>query len=405
MFRRKLFDKLIQHLPKKEFSIVTGPRQSGKTTLIRQMEEYCRSMDLPALMLNLENKSILADLSDHPFNLLKFLPPADRKICVFIDEVQVHPDPSNFLKLLYDEHADKIKIIATGSSAFYLDQRFRDSMAGRKRLFHLMTCSFDEYLALSGKPELANELERLEQNKEMKSAKIEYIKQEWENYLIFGGYPAVIAESAREEKIERLNEIRDAFVHRDIQDAGVANEAAFYQLFRILASQTGKLLNMNELAATLRIKHDTVQHYLSVLQKCFHIGLVKPFYKNLRKELVKMPKVYFFDNGMRNALLNNFNYFQDRTDRGELWENYVFKMLAEKHGTEMVHFWRTTGGNEVDFVLPYLQNPKAIEVKLNEAAFKPTKYRTFRDSYPDIPLEFNCLDPVTEYSFYRNNTM
>lgn len=405
MFRRNLYDKLIQHLPKKEFSIVTGPRQTGKTTLLRQLEEHCRKQDLPTLMINLENKSILSELIDHPLNLLKFLPRTENRTIVFIDEVQYHPDPSNFLKLLYDEHAAKIKVIATGSSAFYLDQRFKDSMAGRKRLFLLMTCSFDEYLSLSGKPELVPELERLENEKGAKSSNIEYLKNEWEKYLIFGGYPAVITEPERGEKIERLNEIRDAFVRRDIQDAAVSNEIAFYQLFRILAGQTGKLLNTNELASTLRIKHDTVQNYLSVLQKCFHIGLVKPFYKNLRKEIVKMPKVYLYDNGMRNALLNNFNSIQSRSDRGELWENYIFKVLVEKHGAEMVHFWRTTGGNEVDFILPYLQIPKAIEVKFNESAVKPAKYKIFRENYPDIPLEFNCMEPTEEYSFYRNSKL
>jgi uncharacterized protein len=268
-----------------------------------------------------------------------------------------------------------------------------------------MTCSFDEYLSLSGKPELVPELERLEVDKEAKSTNIEYLKNEWDNYLIFGGYPAVITEKDRPEKIERLLEIRDAFVHRDMQEAGVVNETAFYQLFRILAGQTGKLLNTNELASTLRIKHDTVQNYLTVLQKCFHIGLVKPFYKNLRKEIVKMPKVYLFDNGMRNALLNNFNFLHQRSDRGELWENHIFKILAEKHGTEMVRFWRTTGGNEVDFVLPFLHTPKAIEVKFSESAVKPAKYKIFRESYPDIPLEFNCMEPVGEYLFYRNKML
>lgn len=401
MYRRKLFDKLINHLFNKEFSIITGARQTGKSTLLRQLEDHCKKEEIPAVFLNLENKSILAELNENPKQIFSFLPTTEKRIVVFVDEIQYLSDPSNFLKLLFDEHSSQIKIIATGSSAFYLDNRFKDSMAGRKRIFNLLTCSFEEYLEIIGRHDLLEELYRILLNKEAKSLQIEFLRMEWENYMIFGGYPAVITETNRQEKIALLQEIRDSFVKRDIQESAVSNEIAFYQLFRILAGQTVNLVNVNELSTTLRIKHETVSNYLLVLEKCFHITLHRPFYRNLRKELVKMPKVALLDNGMRNCLLNNFQAVNTRTDKGELWENTVSRILLEKYGFDAVQFWRTSAGNEVDFVLPEIEKPKAIEVKYDEAQVNHNKYNIFRDNYPEIPLHFAWIYPFDENFFRR----
>ncbi len=201
-----------------------------------------------------------------PLNVFGYLPNKNKRTIILLDEVQYLDDPSNFLKLLYDEHNDKIKIIASGSSAFYLDDRFRDSLADRKRIFQLFTCSFDEYLELSDKPELLREKSRLSENPDNKSTKIDYLRVEWEKYLLYGGYPAVITEPDTDEKIVRLREMRDSFIKRDIQESGVSNENAFYSLKRIMASQTGNLVNVNELANKLRIQNSTVSNYLDVMQ-------------------------------------------------------------------------------------------------------------------------------------------
>lgn len=401
MYRRKLFDKLVAHLPKKEFSIITGARQTGKSTLLRQLEEYCKTENLPTAFLNLENKPILTELNNHPLNLLGFLPSSNQRIIVFIDEIQYLNDPSNFLKLLFDEHAHKIKLIVTGSSAFYLDKKFNDSLAGRKRIFNLLTCNFEEYLELSNKPQMVEEINRLNQQSGAKSLQLDYLRIEWENYMVYGGYPAVITESDKAEKISLLKEIRDSFVKRDILESGVSNEMAFYQLFRILAGQSGKLVNLNELSSTLRIKNETVGNYISVMQKCFHVVLSRPFFRNLRKELIKMPKVYLLDTGLRNCLLNNFQSLNIRTDKGELWENVVFRILADKYGINSVYFWRTTTGNEIDFLLPNIERPKAIEVKYDEVKVKPNKYKVFSEAYPEIPINFVWLQPFEEAFFRR----
>jgi predicted AAA+ superfamily ATPase len=398
---RNLFQPLLQHLSKKEFTIITGARQTGKSTLMKQLSEHCKKAELPAMFLNLENSNILAHLNESPLNLLSYLPVTAGRTVVFIDEIQYLKDPSNFLKLLYDDHAERVKIIATGSSAFYMDSSFKDSLAGRKKIFWLRTCSFDEYLQLRDRQDLLNDIARLQSSKKAKSVYMDTLRQEWEAYMLYGGYPAVITEPDNREKTERLTEIRDSYLKRDAIEANVNNEVAFYHLFRILAGQSGNLLNTNELSATLRIKHETVMNYVAILQKCFHITLVRPFYRNLRKELTKMPKVYLLDTGMQNSLLNNFQPLALRSDKGMIWETMCYKLLCEKHGVDDILFWRTTEGNEVDFVMPYLENPYSVEVKYDQASAKPTKYNKFTATYPDIPLSFAWLQPFDEDFFRR----
>ncbi len=404
MIRRKLFEDLKGHLDKKEYTILTGARQTGKSTLLRQLETYCKENLIPCIFLNLENKVILAELQASPLNVLKYLPDTEQRTVVFVDEVQYLDDPSNFLKHLYDEHAAQIKIVASGSSAFYIDDRFRDSLAGRKKIFHLYTCSFDEYLLLSGKPDLLEEKRRLILNQGAKSTQINYLQQEWENYMLYGGYPAVVTEPDKREKINRLREIRDSFVKRDILESGITNDIAFYNLFRILAGQSGNLVNINELSSTLRIRNETINNYLNVMQKCFHIALLSPFSQNLRKELTKMPKVFMLDTGLRNCLIDNFQYIVSRIDKGELWENTFFRILADQYDLSSIHFWRTSEGKEVDFVLSDTgEAPRAIEVKYDQAHVKPGKYKLFTTAYPDIPLSFVWMSPFNEDFFRRIN--
>ena len=399
--QRNLFIKLKAHLKKKEFTILTGARQSGKSTLLKQLQAASSAESIPCVFLNLENKTILAALDADPLNVFTYLPSTTKRAIVFIDEVQYLQDPSNFLKLLYDDHVEKIKIVATGSSAFYLDDAFRDSLAGRKKVFQLLTCSFDEYLKLSDKQDLLDEVDRIISNKKAKSTKIAYLKNEWETYMLYGGYPAIITETVIEEKINRLKEIRDSYIKRDILEAGVQNETAFYNLFRIIAGQSGGLINVNELSATLRIKNETINNYLLILQKCFHIALVKPFYKNLRKEITKMPKAFMLDTGLRNCLVNNFQPTDIRLDKGELWENMCYRVLADKHGMDAIHFWRTADGSEVDFVLPEIEVPYAVEAKYDNALVKPAKYKKFTETYPEIPLQFAWVKPFDE-TFFRH---
>ena len=400
--KRNLFEILLQHIVKKEFTIITGARQTGKSTLMKQLEEHCKTAQMPTAFLNLENKNILLDLDKSPLNLFSYIPESEERVIVFIDEVQYLQDPSNFLKLLYDDYALKIKVIATGSSAFYIDNSFKDSLAGRKKIFNLPTCSFNEYLLLRNRQDLLDDVRRICSNDKAKSIYIDILQQEWEDYMLYGGYPAVITEPDKTEKAARIAEIRDSYIKRDVLESGVQNETAFYNLVRIIAAQSGNLLNTNELSLSLRIKSETIASYLTILQKCFHVVLVKPFYHNLRKELVKMPKTYLLDTGLLNSLLNNFQPLALRTDKGMIWENTCFRLLYDKFGADEIFFWRTSDGNEVDFVLPHAEKPFAVEAKYDEALIKPSKYKKFMETYADIPLSYSWLSPFGEDFFRRN---
>jgi len=390
--RRKIFEALHHHLKKDEATLLIGARQTGKSTLLRQLESACGEEKIPSVYINLENKNLLAELDANPLNLLSFSSNPSEKTIFFLDEIQYLSDPTHFIKLLYDEHRTQVKLVASGSSAFYLDQKFKDSLVGRKRIFRLNTCDFEETLMLQGKDDLREEIQKIKKTITYKSVKSEFLKIEFEKYLIYGGYPAVILEPSDKEKREVLKDIRDSFVKRDILEAGIKNELVFYQLFRILAEQTGQLVNLNELSNTLKVRAETIQNYLRVMQTCFHIETIRPFYSNIRKELTKMPKVYFLDSGLRNILLNNFHPIQTRIDRGELWENAVFRGLADRFDPEELRFWRTADGKEVDFVLPEIDRPSAWEVKLDSKSNNLTKYQLFTESYPTIDFQFANLN-------------
>lgn len=398
MFRRKQYELLRAHLPKREHSILAGARQTGKSTLLKQLQQALAEEGTPHAFLNLERKDLLLELNQSPEHVFKYLPGGQhgQRAVVLIDEIQYLEDPAHFLKLLYDEHADRLKIVATGSSAFYLDRQFRDSLAGRKKLFELPTLDFEEFLHFTGRDPLLQDLLRLRSGELERSPLESQLWAALETYITWGGYPAVVLEPDIREREERLRDLRDSFVKRDILEAGIADETRFYQLMILLAGQTGSLVNLSEIANTLRMSGSQAEEYLYVLQTCFHLRLLRPFFQNLRKELTKMPKAFFQDLGMRNVLIGYFAPVSQRADKGALLENYVFRRLSERIPEESLRFWRTADGQEVDFVAVHPVEPgQAFEVKFSPAEIHPARYRKFTDAYPAFSLQFlSWRDPA-----------
>jgi len=401
---RKLYPEITAHADKKEFTVITGARQVGKTTLLRQLYLDLKSKGEKVFFLSFEDPEILKETNLHPENIFKFSErPANplteagkdsARVFILIDEIQYLRDPSGLMKYLFDTYLENLKLIVTGSSAFYLDTRFKDSLAGRKRIYLLETLDFEEFLQFRKMDALVNELKLIRAQNDYISAYSRVLTDAFGEFLVWGGYPAVVLENDAPGKRALLTELRNSFLRKDISEAGIANENAFFHLMMLLAGQTGNLVNKSELSSTLHIDIKTVENYLFVMQKCFHIELVKPFFNNLRKELVKMPKVFFNDNGLRNVLLNRFMALDGRDDKGALLENYVFQRLASIHGREPITFWRTTAGHEIDFIVNYGDlSGHAYEVKFSGKNLKDRNMKPFHSHYPKIETTMLTFEP------------
>ncbi|MDP2642388.1 MAG: ATP-binding protein [Candidatus Peregrinibacteria bacterium] len=362
-----------------ELLLFIGARQSGKTTILKQLQEVLNAENQITYFLNLEDPEFLGLLNESPKNLFKiFTFDLSRKTFVFIDEIQYLKNPTNFLKYIYDEYQGKIKLLVSGSSAFYLDQKFHDSLSGRKKIFPVRTLSFKEFLRFKNEEKLS----QLNFSKLSLTEK-EKVKYYYDEFLIYGGYPKVVLAPLQEKK-EILNEIGYSYVKKDIFEAGVRQEETFYKFIKILAGGVGGLVNFSEISATLGATNATLERYFYILRKSFHISLVRPFYKNIRKELTKMPKVYFNDLGLRNFFIGNLNSPIIREDKGALMENAVFRQLIERYDESEIRFWRTTSGNEVDFIAG---DKNAFEAKFNAKQFDRKKYMVFSENYPEIDLK------------------
>ncbi|MBU0880194.1 ATP-binding protein, partial [Patescibacteria group bacterium] len=365
--------KAQKYLANPEIMLFVGPRQAGKTTILKQLQFILEKETQNIYFLNLEELEYLELLNQSPKNIFKiFNIDLNKKNYIFIDEIQYLKNPSNFLKYFYDEYQGKIKLLVSGSSAFYIDKKFKDSLAGRKKIFYVFTLSFKEFLRFKNEDILSQKNFQKLSLKEKE--KISFYYQE---YIVYGGYPRVVL-APLQEKEDLLREIAFSYIKKDIYESGIKHEEIFYRLFKILSSQIGNLVNSSELSGTLGVSKIAIDNYLYVMQKSFHICLLRPFFKNIRKELSKMPKIYFYDLGLRNFFIRNFNSFIIREDKGGLLENAVFCQLKEKYDEELLKFWRTIQKNEIDFVC---DEKEAYEVKVNPKEFKEKKYQIFLKNY------------------------
>lgn len=380
--------KARNYLDSPEILFFIGARQAGKTTILKQLKSLLEKENKSVHFLNLEELEYLDLLNKSPKNIFKiFTIDLNKKNFIFIDEIQYLKNPSNFLKYLYDEYQGKIKLLVSGSSSFYLDRKFKDSLAGRKKIFYVRTLSFREFLRFKKEDDLA---ERDFKNIGLKE--LEKISFYYREYIIYGGYPRVVL-SPFSEKKDVLKEIAFSYIKKDVYEANIRQEEMFYKLFKILSSQTGGLVNSSELANTLGMSKTAVDNYLYVMRKSFHICFLNPFFKNIRKELTKMPKVYFYDLGLRNFFANNFKSFEGRDDKGALLENAVFRQLLEEYENDALRFWRTVQKNEVDFIV---NEKRAFEVKVNSEKFREKNYKTFLKNYSDIDLSIISIDKKCE---------
>ncbi|GAF89957.1 unnamed protein product, partial [marine sediment metagenome] len=246
-----------------------------------------------AAILNSGTEEFLRLLREEGFDLSK-------KIYVFIDEIQYLANPSSFLKLVSDHHKN-IKLIVSGSSSFEIKDKFKDSLTGRTVEFEIFNLSFEEFLmfkhySVSARP-------ALQVSKRFTGRKIGEMKALFREYVLFGGYPKIVLVNSVDMKEKYIQQIIDTYVKKDIRDlAAVKDVNKFNKLLEVLASQSGQMLNVTELSNTCGIAKQTVERYLFILESTYVLKLVAPYSTNLRSELFKMPKIYFYDSGLMQML-------------------------------------------------------------------------------------------------------
>jgi len=308
--------------------IIIGPRRCGKTTLIKKFLEGVKEK---YLFVTGEDLIVKKQLSSQSINKLKDF--VGKNKFLVIDEAQKISDIGLNIKLIID-HSEGIKIIATGSSAFDLAKNTGEPLTGRKTTLKLFPLSQIEL----------NEIESLADT-----------ESNLESRLLYGSYPEVILSRGNKEKEEYLKEIVSSYLYKDLLEfEGVRHSDKLVKLLQLLAFQIGKEVSYNELGTQLGISKNTAERYLDLLEKTFVIYKISAYSRNKRKEISTNPRYNFFDNGIRNALINNFNLLDIRNDVGMLWENYVITERMKKQEYKRIgsnnYFWRTYQGQEIDLV-------------------------------------------------------
>ena len=371
-YERKLLKEIKPYFNSREIITIVGSRQVGKTTLLEIIFKHVSKLK-KCRFLTFENRSDLEifDNDIESFKKLYVLP----NEAVFIDEFQYGKDAGQKLKYLFDTTSTKFFI--TGSSSLETKEVGK-YLVGRILAFYLGPFSFSEYLQAKDS-ELFSIFERsftsvyqllkgegadlksLPQSKTLKGK----IKDHFEKYIIFGGFPRVVVAKEEEEKKLILRNILDTYLLREIRSLlHLATENKLLTLSRFLGLSMGSLLSFNELGNSTGLSYEEIKKHLQILQETFIVHLAYPYYTNRRTELVKNPKVYFTDNGFRNNIIDNFVAPLQRSDTGSLVENFVFNCLKETSVLQpRVNFWRTKSQAEVDFVVDFGEGIIPLEVK------------------------------------------
>lgn len=322
------YDSLDKYLKRGIVLILYGPRQVGKTTLLRHFLSQTRLKYKLDTGDNIRTQELLSSK-----DLGRILEYVEGYELLAIDEAQQIPDIGLALKMIVDQRPD-IFVIATGSSSFDLAHQIGEPLTGRKKTLILYPLAQSEWLHHHNRSEL---------------------KEKLEGFLIFGSYPAVLLAKTHKEKMSTLRELADSYLLKDILSLErVKNSRTLLDLLKLLAFQVGQLVSMSELATQLGINFKTLARYLDLLEKTFVIYRLSGFSRNLRKEVTSQHKYYFWDVGIRNAVVSQFNKLDSRNDVGALWENFVIiERMKTRHYFEIpatAYFWRSYSQREIDLI-------------------------------------------------------
>jgi len=355
--------------------VIYGPRQAGKTTLANKI---IKNLDLKTIKANADQQEHFDVLSSKSLRLLKSLMSGSELL--FIDEAQRIPNIGLSLKILVDE-MPKLKILATGSSSFELSNKISEPLTGRTWTYHLYPISINELKNLYNPLEINSRLEEL---------------------LIFGSYPEIFYYDSYTEKQSYLLEVARSYLFKDIFDlAEVKYSQKVRKLLKLLAFQIGAEVSINELATQLGLGRATIERYLDLLEKAYLIFSISGFSRNLRKEVSKMDKIYFYDLGVRNAIIENFNSLDVRNDKGALWENFLMverkKFLANRQKTFNQYFWRLYTGAELAYVEERSAKIKGYEFKFSKT--KPRPPESWKKTYPQA--DYSWINKENYWEFLK----
>lgn len=369
----RIYQDLNKYLKPNKALIIYGPRQVGKTTLL---QDFLAATKFKYKLDSGDNIQTQHILGSQDFNLIREY--AQGYELIAIDEAQRIKNIGLGLKIIVDQMPN-IKIIATGSSSFELSGQVGEPLTGRKITLTLYPVSQIELSNLYNPYEIKNKLE------------------EW---LIFGGYPEVAAAEDKTEKIKLLEEIVQAYLLKDILNLEKVKSAKILlDLLRLLAFQVGSEVSLTELARQIGIDYKTVARYLDLFEKSFVIYNLRGFSRNLRKEMTKKSKYYFYDNGVRNAVISNFNKLELRNDAGMLWENFLFIERLKKRAYHSIYansyFWRTWNQKEIDLIEEREGKLFGYEFKWGKKSLKPPK--EWSDAYPDSEFKVISQENYLEF--------
>lgn len=373
-YNRLLKQLVIQALVPGKVVVIYGARRVGKTTLINNILE-----EIPDdhILLNGDDLSTIEMLRDRKAeNYRKIL--GNIRLLV-IDEAQSIPDIGLILKLMIDS-VSGLKILVSGSSSFDLGNKIGEPLTGRKRTFIMFPVSIKEIRATENYPETFSRLEER---------------------VIFGMYPEVLNSASYKEKSDYLTELINSYLLKDILSFdGIRNASKMFDLLRLVAYQVGQMVSLEELGRQLSISRNTVEKYLDLLTKVFVLYRLPGFSRNLRSEVVKTSKWYFYDNGVRNALIRDFNKLSIRNDTGALWESFLFseriKFQQYTGLTSHNYFWRNYAQQEIDWIEDRDGKLYANEIKWNPGK-KAKVPNSWANSYPEAEFKLINKDNYLEW--------
>jgi uncharacterized protein len=371
----RIYDNLEKYLKPEKVLVIYGARRIGKTTLLKQ---YIKRTNLKYRLDSGDDLGIREVLSSERIQLIKEY--ASGYELIIIDEAQRIPNVGLGLKILVD-NIPGIKVIATGSASFDLSQKLGEPLTGRANILTFFPVS---------------QLELLDQNNKFG------LKENKEKYLIFGAYPEVLTSKTREEKEKYLKNIVNSYLLKDILEIDKLKASnVIMDLLRLLAFQIGREVAHDELASNLGVDKKTVARYLDLLEKSFVLVNIRGYSGNLRSEITKKSKYYFLDNGIRNAVISNFNSLNLRNDAGELWENFIVIERLKKQSYAPIYsnnfFWRTYDQKEIDWVEEREGKLFGYEIKWGAKKIKEPKLwrATYKNAEFEVVNQENYLEFIT----------